>query len=33
MNNNALEKLKDIPILCAEDEDGIREVIVNTLKY
>jgi len=33
MNNNALEKLKDIPILCVEDEDGIREVIVNTLKY
>ncbi|MDC0933199.1 response regulator [Arcobacteraceae bacterium] len=33
MNAKALEQLKDIPILCVEDEDGIRETIVNTLKY
>lgn len=33
MENSILETLKEIPILCVEDEDGIREVIVNTLKY
>jgi len=33
MDNKALEKLKNIPILCVEDEDGIREAIVKTLKY
>lgn len=33
MNAKALEKLKEIPILCVEDEDGIRNTIVATLKY
>ncbi|RXJ86675.1 response regulator transcription factor [Arcobacter sp. CECT 8985] len=33
MNNRLLKELKDIPILCVEDESGIREVIVQTLKY
>ncbi|MGB9802079.1 MAG: response regulator transcription factor [Arcobacter sp.] len=34
MDNELLkEKLKDISILCVEDEDGIREFIVGTLKY
>lgn len=33
MNENLLEELKNIPILCVEDEDGIRKVIVDTLKY
>ncbi len=33
MEQNILEQLKEIPILCVEDEDGIREVIVKTLKY
>ncbi|RXJ60739.1 response regulator transcription factor [Candidatus Marinarcus aquaticus] len=33
MNQNLLEELRKVPILCVEDEDGIREVIVNTLKY
>ena len=33
MNDNLLDELKDIPILCVEDEDGIRQVIVETLKY
>jgi len=33
MDDILLEKLKDISILCVEDEDGIREVIVKTLKY
>ena len=33
MNEILLEELKDIPILCVEDEDGIRKVIVDTLKY
>lgn len=28
-----LEQLKDVSILCVEDEDGIREIIVKTLKY
>lgn len=28
-----LEELKDISILCVEDEDGIRDSIVNTLGY
>lgn len=33
MNEILLEELKDIPILCVEDEDGIRKTIVDTLKY
>jgi len=33
MNENLLEELKNVPILCVEDEDGIRKVIVDTLKY
>lgn len=33
MNENLLEELRNIPILCVEDEDGIREVVVDTLKY
>jgi len=33
MDKKLLEELKDIPILCVEDEDGIREVVVETLKY
>ncbi len=33
MNENLLEELKNIPILCVEDEEGIREVIVETLRY
>ncbi|WP_428025148.1 response regulator transcription factor [Arcobacter sp.] len=33
MNDELIEKLKDISILCVEDESGIREFIVNTLKY
>jgi DNA-binding response OmpR family regulator len=33
MDDILLEKLKDINILCVEDEDGIRKVIVDTLKY
>lgn len=33
MDKILLEELKNIPILCVEDEDGIREVVVDTLKY
>lgn len=33
MDESILKKLKDITILCVEDEDGIREFVVNTLKY
>ena len=33
MDNSLIEELKDVTILCVEDEDGIREFIVNTLKY
>ena len=33
MNEELLKELKDISILCVEDEDGIRDTIVNTLKY
>lgn len=33
MDNNLIEELKDVTILCVEDEDGVREFIVNTLKY
>ncbi len=33
MNERLYKELKNIPILCVEDEDGIREVIVQTLKY
>lgn len=33
MNEQILDELKDVSILCVEDEDGIREFIVSTLKY
>ena len=33
MNEILLEELKNVSILCVEDEDGIRKVIVDTLKY
>ncbi|MFY9074390.1 DNA-binding response regulator [Malaciobacter mytili] len=33
MNERLYKELKNIPILCVEDENGIREVIVQTLKY
>ncbi len=33
MDEILLENLKNIPILCVEDEDGIRKTIVDTLKY
>jgi DNA-binding response OmpR family regulator len=33
MNNHELDALKNITILCVEDETGIREFVVNTLKY
>ena len=33
MNDELLKELKDISILCVEDEDGIREMVVSTLKY
>ena len=33
MNEELLKELKDISILCVEDEDGIRDTIVSTLKY
>ncbi|AXH11756.1 response regulator transcription factor [Halarcobacter bivalviorum] len=33
MDEKLLEQLKSIPILCVEDEDGIRQIIVETLKY
>ncbi len=33
MNTDVLSQLKDVSILCVEDEDGIREFVVNTLKY
>ncbi len=33
MDEILLEDLKNIPILCVEDEDGIRKTIVDTLKY
>lgn len=33
MDDKLLKELKNIPILCVEDEDGIRKVIVETLKY
>lgn len=33
MQKELLKELKDISILCVEDEDGIREMIVSTLKY
>ncbi len=33
MNERLYKELKSIPILCVEDENGIREVIVQTLKY
>ena len=33
MDDKLLKELKNVPILCVEDEDGIRKVIVDTLKY
>ena len=33
MNDELLKELKDISILCVEDEDGIRQMVVSTLKY
>lgn len=33
MDDKLLKELKNIPILCVEDEDGIRKVVVDTLKY
>ncbi|RXJ78162.1 DNA-binding response regulator [Arcobacter sp. F155] len=33
MDEKLLEELKSVPILCVEDEDGIRQIIVETLKY
>jgi DNA-binding response OmpR family regulator len=33
VEDNYLEELKDLSILCVEDEDGIRDIIVKTLKY
>ncbi|WP_419770268.1 MAG: response regulator transcription factor [Candidatus Marinarcus sp.] len=33
MENHLLKQLKEITILCVEDEEGIREFVVNTLKY
>ena len=33
MSDVLAEQLKDISILCVEDEEGIRKVIVDTLKY
>jgi len=33
MEQYYLEQLKDVSILCVEDEDGIREIIVKTLRY
>lgn len=33
MDENLLEELRNVPILCVEDEDGIREIVVDTLKY
>lgn len=33
MNEILLEELKDVTILCVEDEDSIRKLVVNALKY
>ncbi|WP_320033471.1 response regulator [Halarcobacter sp.] len=33
MEKELLEELKQLSILCVEDEEGIRKVIVETLKY
>lgn len=33
MDDTFLDQLKHIPILCVEDEPGLREVIVETLRY
>ena len=33
MNDELLKELKDISILCVEDKNGIREMVVSTLKY
>jgi len=33
MDEKLLKELKNVPILCVEDEDGIRQIIVETLKY
>lgn len=33
MKPELIEELKNISVLCVEDEDGIRQTIVNTLNY
>ena len=33
MDSSMMEKLKDVSILCVEDESGIRNSVVETLKY
>lgn len=33
MRPELIEELKNISVLCVEDEDGIRQTIVNTLNY
>ena len=33
MKDELLKELKDISILCVEDKNGIREMVVSTLKY
>ena len=33
MQEELIKQLKEISILCVEDEDGIREMLVSTLKY
>lgn len=33
MEEEQLEELKKLSILCVEDEDGIRKRVINTLKY
>jgi len=33
MDDQLLAQLKEFSILCVEDEDGIRKIIVDTLKY
>jgi DNA-binding response OmpR family regulator len=33
MEQSCIDQLKQVSILCVEDEDGIRDIIVKTLKY
>lgn len=33
MDKELLEELKELSILCVDDEEGIRKIIVDTLKY